>query len=597
MRLPGWFKVSVLFLFMIAIGGTGGYVYSLFSDLPDIRKLESYAPLESSVVYSADGKILAEFYLERRTYVPHYKIPLKVKQAFVAIEDQRFYSHHGVDFLGILRAVYKDIVAKGVVEGGSTITQQLAKMVFFKPEKSVKRKIKEAIISSQIEKRYTKDEILGMYLNQAYFGTRAYGIDAASRTYFGKPLDELSVSEIAMIAGLQKAPSSYSPFRKPEKARTRRNLVLKSMLDNGFITKDEFERGKSEPLPAKPFFRKFEAPYFVETLRQQLEERYSDLYTSGLRINSTIDFTMQKTAEEAVSNGIAAIGQRAKPGVQAALIAIDLRDGHIKALVGGNDFWETQFNRVTMAVRQPGSAFKPFVYAAAIEKGMTEDSNILDGPVSFPGATAGHAWSPKNYDGKYHGVVPLKTAIALSLNTATVRLANQVGIKDVIDLARKCGIKSEIAPYLSAALGAADVTPLEITSAYMTFATGKRTDPVYYDKIISRDGFVLEEERGTSADVFSEDSVKQIKDLLRGVIEHGTAMKAKEITRMVYGKTGTTNDFSDAWFIGFDDSLVVGVWVGRDNHVPIGNKETGARAALPIWMEFMQKIDKYSGYK
>ncbi|HTZ16897.1 MAG TPA: PBP1A family penicillin-binding protein [Dissulfurispiraceae bacterium] len=597
MRIPGWIKVTVLFIFMLAIGGAGGYVYSLFSDLPDISKLESYAPLESSIVYSSDGKILAEFYLERRTYIPHYKIPLKVKQAFVAIEDQRFYSHHGVDFLGILRAVYKDIMAKGVVEGGSTITQQLTKMLFFKPEKSVKRKIKEAIISAQIEKRYTKDEILGMYLNQAYFGTRAYGIDAAARTYFGKPVDELSIGEIAMIAGLQKAPSSYSPFRKPEKALMRRSLVLKSMLDNGFITKEECERGKAEPIPAKPFFRKFEAPYFVESLRQHLEEKYSDLYTAGLRINATIDFSMQKTAEEAVSDGIRSLEQRVKPGVQAALIAIDIRNGHIKALVGGTDFWETQFNRVTMAVRQPGSAFKPFVYATALEKGMTADSNILDGPVSFPGATAGHAWSPKNYDGKYHGIVPLKTAIALSLNAATVRLANQVGIKEVVGVAEKCGIKSEISPYLSTALGAADVTPLEITAAYMTFATGKRIDPVYYEKVLSRDGFVLEEEEPASADVFSDDTVAQMKDLLRGVVERGTAIKAKEIQRMVYGKTGTTNDFSDAWFIGFDDSLVVGVWVGRDNHVPIGNKETGARAALPIWMEFMQKIDKYSGYK
>ena len=597
MRIPGWFKVTALFLFMITIGGAGGYFYSLFSDLPDIHQLESYTPLESSIVYSSDGKVLAEFYIERRTYIPAYKIPLKVKQAFVAIEDQRFYSHHGVDFLGILRAVYKDIMAKGVVEGGSTITQQLAKMVFLKPEKSIKRKIKEAIIASRLEKMYTKDEILGMYLNQTYFGTRAYGIDAAARTYFGKPVDELSVGEIAMIAGMQKAPSSYSPFRKPEKARTRRNLVLKNMLDNGFISQQEYEIAKAEQLPPKPFFRKFEAPYFVESLRQQLEELYPDLYTAGMKINSTIDFTMQKIAEEAIANGIKSLDQRVKPGVQAAMIAIDLRNGHIKALVGGTDFWETQFNRVTMAVRQPGSAFKPFVYATAIEKGMTADSKVLDGPVSFPGGVPGKAWAPKNYDGKYHGYVPLSTAIALSLNTATVRLASQVGIKDVIDVAERCGIKSTIAPYLSTALGAADVTPMEITAAYMAFATGKRIQPIYYDKILNRDGSVLDEEEAASEDVFSEETTAQIKNLLRAVVEHGTAMKAKEIPRMVYGKTGTTNDFSDAWFIGFDDSLVVGVWVGRDNHVPIGNKETGARAALPIWMEFMQKIDKYSGYK
>ncbi|MGO9377004.1 MAG: penicillin-binding protein 1A [Dissulfurispiraceae bacterium] len=597
MRLPKWFKVTILFLFMIMIGGAGGYFYSLFSDLPDIHKLESYTPLESSIVYSSDGKVLAEFYLERRTYIPTYKIPLKVKQAFVAIEDQRFYSHNGVDLLGILRAVFKDIMAKGVVEGGSTITQQLAKMVFLKPEKSLKRKIKEAIIAVQMEKLYTKDEILGMYLNQTYFGTRAYGIDAAASTYFGKSVDELSVGQIATIAGLQKAPSSYSPFKNPEKALARRNLVLKNMRENGFITQQEADKAKSEPLPSKPFFRKFEAPYFIESIRQRLEDRYPDLYTAGMKINSTIDLTMQKIAEEAVSNGIKSLEQRVTPGVQAALIAIDLRNGHIKALVGGTDFWETQFNRVTMAVRQPGSAFKPFVYATAIEKGMTADSKILDGPVSFPGGVPGKIWAPQNYDRKYHGYVPLSTAIALSLNTATVRLANQVGIKDVIGVAEKCGITSAIPPYLSTALGAADVTPMEITSAYIAFATGKRIKPVYYDKILSRDGFVLEEEEPSSEDVFSEEITVQMKTLLRAVVEHGTAIRAKEIPRMVYGKTGTTNDFSDAWFIGFDDSFVVGVWVGRDNHVPIGNKETGARAALPIWMEFMQNIDKYSGYK
>lgn len=579
------------------IGGMGGYFYSLFSDLPDIHKLESYTPLESSIVYSSDGKILAEFYLERRTYLPAYKIPLKVKQAFVAIEDQRFYSHYGVDFIGILRAVYKDLMAKGVVEGGSTITQQLAKMVFLKPEKSIKRKIKEVIIAARLEKLYTKDEILGMYLNQTYFGTRAYGIDAAASTYFGKPVDALSIGEIAMIAGLQKAPSSYSPFKKPEKALIRRNLVLKNMLDNGFVTQQEYDKAKEEQLPLKPFSRKYEAPYFIESIRQQLEDLYPDLYTAGMKINSTIDFTMQKIAEEAVSNGIKSLEQRVTPGVQAALIAIDLRNGHIKALVGGTDFWETQFNRATMAVRQPGSAFKPFVYATALEKGMTADSTILDGPVSFPGGLPGKAWTPKNYDGKYHGYVPLTTAIALSLNTATVRLASQVGIKDIIDVARRCGIKSTIAPYLSSALGAADVTPMEITAAYMSFATGKRIEPIYYYKILSRDAFVLEEEESLSEDVFSEETTAQMKNLLRAVVERGTAIKAKELPRIVYGKTGTTNDFSDAWFIGFDDSLVVGVWVGRDNHVPIGNKETGARAALPIWMEFMQKIDKYSGYK
>jgi penicillin-binding protein 1A len=582
---------------MLVIGGAGGYVYSLFSDLPDISKLEGFTPIESSIVYSSDGKVLSEFYVERRTYIPYYRIPSKVKQAFVAIEDRRFYSHHGIDFFGILRALYRDIKAQGMVQGGSTITQQLAKMVFLKPEKSIKRKIKEAIISTQLEKRYTKDEILGMYLNQIYFGTRAYGIDAAANTYFGKNIDQLTAGEIALIAGLQKAPSSYSPFKKPEKALQRRDLVLKMMLESDYITKAEYEQARLEPLPAKPFFRKFEAPYFVETLRQQLEERYQDIYTAGYRIHSTIDFEMQKAAEEAIARGVEAVNKRVKPGVQAALIAIDIRNGHIKALVGGTDFWETQFNRATMAIRQPGSAFKPFVYAAALEKGMTEESMIVDGPISFPGGKAGKSWSPKNYDGKFHGPVTLSYAIAHSLNTATVRLASQIGIKNVIDTAARCGFTSDIPPYLSTALGAADVTPLELTAAYIPFATGKRIEPIYYNRITGRDGFVIEELESPTEEVFSDKTVAQMKGLLRAVVERGTAASARDIKRMIYGKTGTTNDFSDAWFIGFDDNIAVGVWVGRDNHVPIGSKEAGARTALPIWIEFMKKIDARTGAK
>jgi penicillin-binding protein 1A len=383
----------------------------------------------------------------------------------------------------------------------------------------------------------------------------------------------------------------YSPFRNPEKAFARRQLVLKKMLQNGFISREEYERANAEPLPVKPFYRKYEAPYFVELVRQNLEAKYGNaIYTSGLRVYSTIDYNMQKIAEEAVANGINAIEKRVKKGIQAALIAIDPRNGHIKAMVGGTDFWETQFNRATMALRQPGSAFKPFVYVAALENGMSESDEILDEPVSFPGGRPNTLWSPKNYDGEYHGYVPLKTALALSLNTATVRLANDVGINTVIDLAKQCGIKSTLHPYLPLALGASDVTLLELTSAYGVFATGNRIDPITYEKIINRDGALLEETFPTTESVLEPETVDKMKTLLRAVIEMGTAAKARELKRAVYGKTGTTNDFSDAWFIGFDDRLVVGVWVGRDNHKPIGHKEAGAKAALPIWIEFMKNI-------
>ncbi|MCL4457417.1 MAG: PBP1A family penicillin-binding protein [Nitrospirae bacterium] len=586
-----WLKLLLITVISVVIGALGGFIAWNLSSLPEIKSLEGYTPMQSSFVYSSDGKVLAEFYQERRNFIPHYQIPERIKKAFIAVEDQRFYSHPGVDIIGILRALYKDLIAQSIVEGGSTITQQLAKMLFLKPEKSLSRKVREAMISVQIEKKYTKDEILGMYLNQAYFGTRAYGIEAAAQTYFDKPIRDLSLGEAALLAGLQKAPTLYSPFRNPGKALTRRQIVLTKMLESRLISRDEYERANAEPLPAKPNYRKYEAPYFVELLRQGLEAKYGNaIYISGIKVYSTVDYEMQKIAETAVANGIAVIEKRVRKGVQAALIAIDLRNGHIKALVGGNDFWETQFNRATMALRQPGSAFKPFVYAAALEDGMSETDEVLDEPVTFPGGKPNTTWSPKNYDGEYRGYIPMKTALALSLNSATVRLAHDVGIHNVIETAKKCGIKTVLQPYLPIALGASDVTLLELTSAYAAFATGNRIYPTTYERIISKDGVPLEEALVSSDMAFEPDIVDKMKVLLRAVVEAGTATKAKEIKRPVYGKTGTTNDFSDAWFIGFDDRLVVGVWVGRDNHKPIGPKEAGAKSALPIWIEFMKNI-------
>ena len=587
----GWKFVVVLAVLGLVLGTAGGVMYWMFADLPEVKTLETYRPIESTLVYSADNKVLAEFYLERRTFVSSHQIPDRLKKAIVAIEDQRFYSHPGVDVIGILRALYKDIMARRIVEGGSTITQQLTKMLFLKPEKSVARKIKEALLSLQIEKRYTKDEILGMYLNQAYFGTQAYGIEAAAHAYFGKTAAELTLGEAAMLAGLPKAPSQYSPFRSAEKAKLRRNLVLNSMMDLGYITKAEYENANREPLPTKRYARRYEAPYFVEFLRHQLEAKYGDkIYTSGMKVYSTVDFAMQKHAETAVKHGIVEMEKRVKKGVQVALIALDYRTGQIRAMVGGTDFWETQFNRATQAMRQSGSAFKPFVYATAIENGMKPDDTILDAPISFPGGKQGSLWSPKNYDGKFHGVVPMRTAIALSLNVATVRLASQLGIANVIEFAQKCGYRSKLQPYLPTALGASDVTPLDLTASYAVFATGKRVEPITYDRVLNREGIPLDEGIPQTKQVLPAETVTDMRELLKGVVEHGTAMRAKELKRPAYGKTGTTNDFTDAWFVGFDDRLVVGVWVGRDNHKPLGGKEAGARAALPIWIEFMKNI-------
>lgn len=573
----------------ILIGAISGFVFWTISDLPNTKMLQEYIPLESSRVYSSDGKVLAELYLERRTFIPHYQIPEHVKKAFIAVEDVRFYNHPGVDFIGIARALWHDIKAGGVVEGGSTITQQLARMLFLKPDKSIKRKIKEAALSIRIEQRYTKDEILGMYLNQAYFGTRAYGIEAASQTYFGKPTNELSIADAALLASMPKAPSKYSPFKNPEKAKSRRTIALKQMMDSHFITQAQSEEAENVPLPETPHFRKYDAPYFIENLRQNLEGKFgTELYTSGYRIYSTLDSGMQRAAEEAITNGLHSLEKRVKPGVEAALVAIDLRTGQIKAFVGGSNFWKNQFNRATQALRQPGSAFKPFVFITAIENGMMSEDIVRDSPVSFAGAKPGQRWIPRNYDGKYYGNVTLRTALAKSLNCATVRLATDIGIDGVIEMARRLGIRSQLHRYLPLAIGASDVTLIDMVYAYSAFASGQQPKIMFYERILNRDGVVIEENKPVIEHVLSEEDVQEMKILLKAVVEEGTAVRAKELKRPIFGKTGTTNDYTDAWFIGFDERLVVGVWVGRDDHTPIGPKETGARAALPIWIDFMK---------
>ena len=579
----------VLIALSVLIGAISGFAFWTISDLPNTKMLQEYIPLESSRVYSSDGKVLAEFYLERRTFIPHYQIPEHIKKAFIAVEDVRFYNHPGVDFIGTMRALWHDIKAGGVVEGGSTITQQLARMLFLKPDKSIKRKIKEAALSIRIEQRYTKDEILGMYLNQAYFGTRAYGIEAASQTYFGKTINELSIADAALLASMPKAPSIYSPFKNPDKAKSRRTIALKRMMDSHFITQAQYEEAENEPLPEHPHFRKYDAPYFIENLRQNLEGKFGNsLYTSGYKIYSTLDSGMQEAAEKAVTNGLLSLGKRVNPGVEAAFVAVDLRTGQIKAFVGGSNFWKNQFNRATQALRQPGSAFKPFVYIAAIENGMTSEDIVHDSPVSFAGAKLGQRWIPRNYDGKYYGNVTLRTALAKSLNCATVRLAADIGIDGVIEMARRLGIRSQLHRYLPLAIGASDVTLIDMVYAYSAFTSGQQPKIMFYERILNRDGVVIDENKPVIGHVLSEEDVQEMKILLKAVVEEGTAVRAKELKRPIFGKTGTTNDYTDAWFIGFDERLVVGVWVGRDDHTPIGTKETGARAALPIWIDFMK---------
>ncbi|MCP4668322.1 MAG: penicillin-binding protein, partial [Deltaproteobacteria bacterium] len=389
---------GLLIATILFIGLAGGYVYWCIITLPKIELLEEYSPYESSKLYSHDNMLLTEFYVERRTFIPHNNIPRHVKDAFIAAEDTRFYRHHGIDYIRILGALIKDIKKRAFVQGGSTITQQLAKRLFLKPEKTITRKIKEIALSFKLEKRYTKDEILGLYLNQAYFGTRAYGIEAACQAYFGASIDNITIPEAALLAALLKAPSKYSPFKYPQKALIRRNLILKRMFEMGFISVRDYKDFLADPIPETFHKRKYNAPYFVDYCRTVLEKKYGDrLYASGLRIYSTLDYRMQKKAERAVHKGIKELNTRIEGKVQAALLAIDLWNGCIRAMVGGANFWESQFNRVTQAKRQPGSAFKPIVYLTAFEQGFDYDDTILDKRIAYKTRDNNGTWTPRNH--------------------------------------------------------------------------------------------------------------------------------------------------------------------------------------------------------
>ncbi|MBW1983183.1 MAG: PBP1A family penicillin-binding protein [Deltaproteobacteria bacterium] len=587
------FRKALPIAITLAVGLAGGYIYWCVATLPKIGNLEHYSPYESSRLYSSDNTLLSEFYVERRTFVSHKSIPLHVKNALIAVEDLRFYKHHGIDFVRIASALLTNIKRGSIIQGGSTITQQLAKMIFLKPEKTITRKIQEIVISFHIENKYKKEEILGLYFNQAYFGARAYGIEAASQAYFGKSVKHISISEAALLAALPKAPSKYSPFKNPKKAENRRNFALKRMLVTGFINQNEYNKALTDPIPTTFHGRKYKFPYFVDYCKSVLEKRYGDrLYTSGLKIYTTVDDRMQRVAEEAVKNGLNALKERSVENLQAALFSIALKDGHIKAIVGGTNFWDSQFNRVTQAKRQPGSAFKPFVYLTALDQGYDYNDTIDDEKSIYKLSGPDNIWIPHNYDNVYRGSVTLKTALALSLNAATVDLAKKIDIKNVIGTASRLGIKSTIYPFYSSALGASEMTLMEMVCAYAAFSHGFRVAPVCITKIADKEQFTIIEPSGLKERVISERSVEKIKEMLNAVVTNGTGWKAKELKRKVYGKTGTTNDHADALFIGFDDDVVTGVWVGMDNRKPIGEKETGASAALPIWIEYMREVAK-----
>ena len=581
------------------IGGAAGFIIFSVWDLPEIKTLEEYRPSITSRLYTDNNRMMAEFYLENRTPVELGDVPEMLTKALLAAEDSRFYQHHGLDMRGIARAMYRNLRAHRILEGGSTLTQQLAKVLFLSPDRTFTRKLKEMALALRIEQRYTKREILSLYLNQIYFGHGAYGVEAAAQIIFGKPARNLDLAECAMLAGLPRSPKRYSPFKAPAGALVRRAYVLSRMTKAGIITPVQADEAGREPFPALPTTTVRGADsYVVEYIRQKIEERFgsSILYSGGLNIYTSINDQLQEIAEQAVRTGLQQVEDRhhsrpekPQPLLQGALIAIEPSTGHILAMVGGRDYAESQFNRVCQAFRQPGSAFKPLIYAEAIERGFGPSDLLDDTPLTVK-LDRNKNWTPENFSRRFQGAVTLRRALTKSLNVPTVRLLDKLGIDQTVQFARNMGVRSPIAPYLSMALGSSDVTLFELTSVYSVLANhGIRIDPAAILRVTDSTGRVLFANDTVPVQVVRPETAYIMTNLLRGVVERGTAMKARELGRPVAGKTGTANDYRDAWFIGYTSGLVAGVWIGYDDHRTIGPRETGARAALPLWLDFMKK--------
>ncbi len=597
-KIKGW-------LFLAVSGGllcgvAVGIVTGLTRDLPQIRSLEAFMPSAVTRLYSSDKVILAEFYREKRNPVPLDTIPAHIKNALISTEDRQFYRHSGLDLKAVARAIIKDIWAGEFVEGASTITQQLAKTLFLTPRKTLVRKIKEATLAFQLERRYTKDEILTFYLNQVYFGSGAYGVDSAAEIFFGKPVNELTLAECALIAGMPKSPSRYSPLVNPELSVKRRNIVLKQMVDTGVITPVDYDEAVNEPLttPAKST-KTLKAPYFVEYVRKQLEDIVGParLYREGLTVFTTLSLRHQLSAETALADGMAAIEDRmVNQGIengdlQGSLLALRIDNGSILAMVGGRNFVDSPFNRAVDARRQPGSAFKPIVYASAIEQGFSQSQLILDAPVAFKGASDDQDWQPENFSQTYDGEITLRHALTHSKNIPAVRLVEMLGPSAVVRFARSMGIASPLAANLTLALGSSGISLLELTATYAAFANhGQWVDPWGVLEIQDSKGRTIWRVKPLKRVAMSRAAAAITADMLVGVIQEGTGKQAAVLKRPLAGKTGTTDEYRDALFIGFSPSIAAGAWVGKDRYGSLGDRETGARAALPIWLAYMKEV-------
>jgi len=701
--------IVALFIVAAMLGLLSGVLFAYAGDLPQISALDNYAPNTITRVYAINGQTIGEFATQRRLVIGYDDIAPRLRQAIISAEDGDFERHFGLSISSIAITVTRDIfqgmkdMAAGRPSrpaGASTLTQQLARNIlpeaigFKTGDVSLERKIKEAIVAVQIEKRYTKREILTLYANHILFGHGTYGVEAAARLYFGRSAKEVTLEEAALLAGIIQAPARQSPFVNMDAAMRRRNYALQRMVDEGYVSQTEADAAKQHPIIVRgqPQQPRSVAPYFVEEVRKHLEQRYGAkaLYESGLSVKTTLDATLQEAANRAVERGlrqldkrrgyrrpkrnvlaegrtidnfkderwtrrmavgdvvpavVVALGKPAAgarlrignlhadvtpqgfawtrrttaaalfaagdvieveitaldeasgtatvlleqtPLVEGALVAIDNRTGQIRAMVGGWSFARSKFNRAVQAYRQLGSTFKPIVYTAAIDRGFTPASVIIDEPVSYP-AGSGDLYSPHNYDHKFEGPVTIRHALEASRNVPAIRMMETIGPKNVLAYAKRFGFEEDFPPYLPIALGAGDGTLLEVTSAYTVFPNqGVRMAPIEILTVTDRDGNLLEESRAEPSDVIRADTAYVMTNMLRGVVQRGTATAAAALKWPLGGKTGTVDDNTDAWFVGFDPNLTVGVWVGLDEKKPLGANETGAVAALPIWMEFMK---------
>jgi penicillin-binding protein 1A len=587
-----------LTLFVVGLLGAGAlWAFAILPrSLPSVTALEHFEPLKGTKVYDENDELITELHVERRIFVPLSQIPKTLQDAVIATEDRRFYYHWGVDPIGIGRAIVQNYRRGRIVEGGSTITQQLTKVLFLTPDRSLERKLKEAVLALELERRYPKDRILEMYLNQVYFGGGAYGVEAAARTYFGKSVSDVTVREAALLAGLPRAPSAYAPFENPQAARQRREVVVRRMVEFGVLKEADARKLVASDLGLiPPERRRTTGQYFLDYVQQTLEAKYGAdmVFKGGLSVYTTLSPSMQLAAEQSLRDGLRALEGRsakARPGEhpEGAVVTIEPHTGYVRAMVGGYDFFRSEFNRAVQAKRQPGSAFKPFVYMAALQAGLTSATRIDDAPISYAVGPSGNAWKPENYDRKFRGPTTLQQGIEESVNVVTVKLLERVGVNSTVRVARRFGIQSPLAPNLSLALGTSDLSLLELTSAYSALANqGVWVQPTVIRYVTDAQDKLLEENVPHGQEAVSPEVAYVITHMLRGAVERGTGQSAKALGRPVAAKTGTTNDYSNAWFIGYTPRLATGVWIGYDRPRSLGRDETGGRVAAPIWTAYM----------